>query len=662
MLKKSILFFVVIWGCVVSAYAEQPQTADRVTFYRALSPTPDEEVACRNIMQNILHKGYKKIKTNDSLSLEIFNRYVTNLDSDKSLFVASEIDSLRNIYGTRILDECLAGNLNTGFAIYNLFLRRTKEKINFMHLALSLTDVNFSTQESLGRDHKFEVWCSDRSQLTEHWKKEFKYWWLNFLYAGESNKTIRFSLAKSLSDLENYINRKRHDDAFRAYIFAVTTSFDPHTSYLSPHDLKDFRIEMSNSVEGVGIKIDATGEYTVITEVIPGTSASRSHQLKKGDKIIGVGQGMNNKITDVFGWRIEDIAKLIRGRKGSMVNIKYFPAGQSSKGSEKIVRLIRDKIDLEDELVKKNIIQQDGFKIGVISIPSFYLDFEGWEKKLDNYRRVSNDLTRILNELMAVQVDGIVIDLRNNRGGALDEAVRVTGLFIPLGPVVQIADSAGRIKLLSSDASCQQLYNGPLAVLVNRSTASASEIFTAAIQDYGRGIIIGERTFGKGTVQSIDKLSRLKSSSELGEVKLTTAKFYRISGGSTQHIGVIPDIIVPSMIDKPTGEDTYKSSLPWSTISQALYCQTGEISSEEKGVLLNKFNERSSKNILFQDYLHDVTVFNWIHNKKTISLRSSIFKSESETIRQIKKKYIKKDILVNEAVKVIVDQINFKKK
>ena len=662
MLRKSIFFFfLALLGFVVSVYAENPRMATPVRSRRTLTPTPKQMVACKNITQYLLQKSFRKFATKDSLSLEIFNRYLTNLDGEKNLFVATEVDSLRKIYGTRILDQCLAGNVNAGFAIYNLFLRRTKEKIHFMHNSLAQSNLNFSTQETLDRDHKNGFWSADRSELSGHWTKEFKYWWLNFLYAGETNKTIRLSLAKSLTELENNMNHKRSDDAFQAYIYAVSTSFDPHTNYFSPDKSENFRIEMSHAVEGIGIKMDASGPFTVITDVIPGGSAFRSHQLKKGDKIIGVSQGITNKITDVFGWRAEDIGKLIRGRKGTTVDIKIFPAGQGVRAQAKVVRLVREKINLEDELAQKSIIQANGFKVGVISIPSFYLDFDGREKKLVDYRSVSNDVTRILNELKAEHVDGIVIDLLNNRGGALEEAVRLTGLFVQSGPVVQIVNSSGRVELLNIDQSIQQPYNGPIAVLVNRLSASASEIFAAAIQDYGRGIIVGERTFGKGTVQSIDKLSQQKASSELGEVKLTTAKFYRISGGSTQHVGVIPDIIIPSLMDNTAGENSYKSSLPWSTISPALYSPTAEISPEAKSVLQNMYMDRASKDPLLQNYLYDVTVLDKIHKKTAISLQNTSFKSELLTIQQIKKKYRSRDIMINEAAKVVIDQKMFRK-
>jgi len=475
---------------------------------------------------------------------------------------------------------------------------------------------------------------------------------------------------KSFTSRLNLLSHQKPEDAFQAYIDALTTSFDPHTSYFSPDEYENFQIDMSRSLEGIGAKLQTESEYTVVNEVLPGGPAFKSNLLKKGDKIIGVGQGKKAEIVDVVGWRINDVVKLIRGKKGTVVRLKILPSSQAGRGPAKIIQLLRDKVDLEEQAAKKGIIQQNGKKIGVITIPSFYLDFEGQQQNAVNYSSTSRDVARILNELKAEHVDGIVIDLRSNGGGSLEESVKVTGLFIPRGPVVQISNSNGGNTVLN-DEDMQEQYNGPLAVLVNRYSASASEIFAAAIQDYDRGVIIGERTFGKGTVQSIIKLVRpitfFEKSPELGEIKLTIAKFYRISGGSTQHKGVEPDILMPSMIDTATiGEDTYTSSLPWSTISKASYKPTAEITTEKITLLRQKEVERSTKTVLFQNYLHDLKTLDQIRKKKAVSLQDSAFKSEIETIKRIEKEWIQeqdsakdisKDVLLNEAAGVVSDLV-----
>jgi len=640
-----------------------------------LRPTAAQEEASKYLGQYLRQNHYRKISVNDSLSQQILNRYIDNLDGSKSYFVASEVESLRHVYGTRIDDEFLAGKANVGFGVYNFFLKRAKEKMRYMRATADTVRFNFSLPETLDLDRKNDPWPTDRRQLTELWKKELKYQWLNLKYSGENSKTIRASLAKSFTNRLNLLNRQKAEDAFQAYTYALTTSFDPHTSYFSPDEYENFQIDMSRSLEGIGAKLQTESEYTIVNEVIAGGPAFKSNTLKKGDKIIGVGQGRVGDMVDVFGWRINDVVKLIRGRKNTFVRLKILPASQGGRGPAKIVMLLREKVDLQEQAAKKNIILQNGARIGVITIPSFYLDFEGQQQNAGNFNSTSRDVARILNELNTEHVDGIVIDLRDNGGGSLEESVNVTGLFISTGPVVQISNSTGG-KMVLRDEDRRVLYSGPLAVLVNRYSASASEIFAAAIQDYGRGVIIGERTFGKGTVQSLKKISELRpfaffgKQPELGEIKLTIAKFYRISGGSTQHKGVVPDIIMPSMIDTSiVGEDTYSSSLPWSTLSRSFYRPTMEISQEEIALLRQKQQERALKNRHYQSYLHDLNILNQIRKKKAVSLQDSVFKSEIERIKQIEGQWIvdqdstkgkNRDAVLNQSAAVVSDLAGLK--
>jgi carboxyl-terminal processing protease len=668
MFRKSLFLIIVVWGLVAPVYAATARKAAPARTVTALQPTAAEEEAGVYITQYLLQNHYRKVSVSDSLSMQIFNRYLDNLDASRSYFLAGDVENLRKLYGTRIDDEFLAGKPTAGFAIYNLFLKRAREKMQYLKAAADTVNFNFSTPETIELDRKTDPWPADRRQLVDIWRKELKYQWLNLKYSADSSKTVRSALAKTFTNRLNLFNRQKPEDAFQAYMYAVTTSFDPHTSYFSPDEYENFQIDMSRSLEGIGAKLQNESEYTVINEIIPGGPAFKSNLLRKGDKIIGVGQGKTAEIVDVTAWRINDVVKLIRGKKGTVVRLKILPISQGGRGPAKIVQLVRDKIDLQEQAAKKSIIQQNGQKIGVITIPSFYLDFEGQQQNTGNYTSTSRDVSRILNELNAEHVDGVIIDLRNNGGGSLEEAVKVTGLFIPSGPVVQISNSRGANSVLNDEDSREQ-YSGPLAVLVNRYSASASEIFAAAIQDYGRGVIIGERTFGKGTVQSIINVERpitfLGKSPALGEIKLTIAKFYRISGGSTQHKGVVPDIVMPSMIDTATvGEDTYTSSLPWSTIAKALYHPTSELNQEKINLLNQKEKERASKNSQYQAYLHDLTTLDQIRKKKMVSLQVSAFKSETETIKQIEKQWVqepdstqelKKDVLLNESAGVVSD-------
>ncbi len=673
MFRKSLLLTVVLLGSTESLFAANAVTSAHPEPVIIFKPSAAEEEAGKYITQNLLLNHYRKVSVNDSLSQQIFNRYLDNLDGTKSYFVASEVESLRKIFGARIDKEFLAGKANSGFGIYNFFLKRAKEKMRFMRAAADTIHFNFSVPETIDLDRKADPWPADRRQLYDLWKKELKYQWLNLKYSGESSPTVRGALEKTFTNRLNLLNHQNPEDAFQAYMTAVTTSFDPHTSYFSPDEFENFQIDMSRSLEGIGAKLQTEGEYTLINEVIPGGPVFKTNLLKKGDKIIGVGQGLTGEIVDVLGWRINDVVKLIRGKKGTIVRLNVLPASQAGRGPAKTVKLLRDKVDLEEQAAKKSIIQEGGRKIGVITLPSFYLDFEAQQKNAVNYNSTSRDVARILNELNAEHVDGVVIDLRDNGGGSLEEAVNVTGLFITTGPVVQVSNATGG-KMVLRDEDRRILYNGPLAVLVNRYSASASEIFAAAIQDYGRGIIVGERTFGKGTVQSLVKLTRPFSffgkKPDLGDLKLTIAKFYRISGGSTQHKGVVPDIIMPSLIDTSSiGEDTYTSSLPWSTISKAFYRSTAEINQEEIGVLKKKFLERSLRSHQYQAYLHDVSVLNQIRKRKITSLQEAAFKSEIETIKQIEKQWalapdsvksLNKDILINQSAAIVSDMAELK--
>ena len=655
-------------GSVTPLYARNIVERASPKVATTLKPTAAENEAGNYISKYLLQNHYRKVAVNDSLSQQIFNRYIDNLDGSKSYFVASDVERLRKIYGNQIDDEFLAGKATVGFDIYNLFLKRAREKMRYMRAAADTVHLDFSSPETLDLDRKSDPWPADQHQLTELWRKELKYQWLNLKYSGESDKAIRVSLAKSYKSRLNLLNRQKPDDAFHAYTYALTTSFDPHTNYFSPDEYQNFQIDMSRSLEGIGAKLQTEGEYTVVNELILGGPAFKSNRLKKGDKIIGVGQGRAVDIVDVSGWRINDVVKLIRGKKGTIVRLKILPASQGGRGPEKIVELIRDEVNLQEQAAKKSIIVQNSKKIGVITIPSFYLDFEGEQQNTGNYNSTSRDVARILEELNAEHVDGIIVDLRDNGGGSLEESVTVTGLFIPSGPVVQISNSTGG-KIVLKDEDSRVQYSGPLAVLVNRYSASASEIFAAAIQDYGRGVIIGERTFGKGTVQSLIKLSRPDSFTgkrpELGEIKLTIAKFYRISGASTQHKGVEADITMPSMIDTARiGEDTYTSSLPWSTLTPSFYTPFAEINPRKIEILRQKFQERSAKNPLYQSYLRDLDTLDQIRKKKAVSLQDATAKSETETIKRIEKEWVKEpdatkelsnDAVLNQSVAVVAD-------
>ena len=643
-IRKGLIVAIVSLGCTTPAFGRnttKPLTA--AVAPPPLRPTEMQQAAGRYVTQYLLKNHYRKVAVNDSLSQQIFSRYIDHLDGSKSYFLAGEVAALRQAYGNRLDNELLEGKSAAGFAIYNQFLRRAREKMRFMKATADTVRFDFSRPETLDLDRKNDPWPTDRQQLQALWKKELKYQWLNMKYSEGSGTAIRAELSKTFSSRLRLLYQQKPDDAFQAYLYAVTTSFDPHTSYFSPDEFENFQIDLSRSLEGIGAKLEMESEYTVVNEVIPGGPASRSNLLKKSDRIIGVGQGPAGEIVDVRGWRINDVVKLIRGRKGTVVRLKIFPASQGGRGPATIVRLVRDRVNLQEQAARKSIIELDNLRIGVITIPSFYLDFEA-QRLNANYNSTTRDVARILSELNAAGVQGVIIDLRNNGGGSLEEAVNVAGLFIPGGPVVQISNSSGG-KMVLRDEDRRVLYDGPLAVIVDRYSASASEIVAAAIQDYGRGVIIGERTFGKGTVQSLVKLTRpfsfLSKQTNLGQLKLTIAKFYRISGGSTQHKGVIPDIVIPSLIDASSvGEDTYPSSLPWSTISRTFYRPVSAVSREEIERLRQSYQAASALNRTGKEYLRYLGILNRIRKRKTVSLIDAAFRSENEELKRIEKRWM----------------------
>lgn len=640
-----------------------------------LAPTPEQMEASRHLAQYLIQNHYRKVPLNDSLSQQIFDRFLDNIDNNRSYFTASDVEKLRKEYGNRLDDDFITGNPEGGFAIYNQFLKRARQKMAFMMKALKTSTFDFTKPETLELERsKTAPWSVDLAALQDQWRKELKYQYLNMKFTGEKGKSIKSALEKSFRNRLNLFNQQKPEDAFVAYMNAVTTSFDPHTDYFSPDMYENFQIDMSRSLEGIGAKLQMENEYTVVNEIIPGGPAFKGNQLKKGDQIIGVGQGENGEIIDVVGWRINDVVKKIRGPKGTVVRLKVLPASQANKGPARIIRIVRAKVDLQEQAAQKKIIIDKGKKIGVIVLPSFYLDFEGERQNKTNYTSTTRDVIKILNELNAAKVDGIILDLRDNGGGSLEEAVNVTGLFVGQGPVVQVSNALGG-KMVLKDEEYPALYTGPLVVLVNRYSASASEIFAAAIQDYGRGVIVGDRTFGKGTVQSIVSIKRpfsmFTNQPDLGQLKLTVAKFYRISGGSTQHIGVLPDIVLPSMIDpEVVGEDTYTSSLPWTTISRADYTPVGSVSRADISMLKSEFKAQAAKDTQYQAYLKDLETLNRIRNKKSVSLQEKNFETESKTLKQIQDRWgdenletgkkKKTDFIIQETAGIMDDLIDLK--
>jgi len=549
---------------------------------------------------------YKYIPLDDALSQKVFERYIEQLDFNKQIFMQSDIEDLRK-YQFSFDDNLKTGRLEPAYKIYQLNLNRRYERFSY---ALSLLDneIKFDRPDQFQFDRSQAAWAKDTLELNEIWQKKVKSDALVLKLSGKEWKEIKELLSKRYNYALKHLIQTESEDVFQSFMNAYARTIEPHTSYLSPRNAERFKMEMNLSLEGIGAVLQLEYDYTVVRSLVPGGPADRSKQIFKNDKIIGVGQE-GEKIVDVIGWRLDDIVDLIKGPKGTKVQLQILSGKASDKNN--IVVITREQIHLEDREAKSSVEIIDGKEIGVITIPSFYM-------------KLSEDVDKELAVLAKQDVKGIIIDLRNNGGGALSEATLLTGLFIPSGPVVQVRDSRNQI-LVHQDENKAVTYKGPLTVLINRNSASASEIFAAALQDYGRAIIIGEQSFGKGTVQQHRRISRFydKDASLLGSVQYTIAKFYRIDGGSTQNKGVIPDIKFPSAVEhNDTGESLEKNALPWDNIKSAQYSPIDQLQPIVNS-LTEKHNSRIQNEIEFTYLQSDIEEYLKEKDMTTISIKEN---------------------------------------
>ncbi len=576
---------------------------------------------------------YKKFDLDDSLSAVIFNRYIKSLDYNRSYFLASDINVFDE-FKYQFDDDIKDGDVQPAFLIFNTFKKRVNERIDYVQKLLN-KGFDFSLNEKYDIRRDSAAWPKDTIELNEIWRKRVKNDALNLILAGKKWEKAKDVLQKRFDNLKRGIDQYKSEDVFQLFENSFTEAIDPHTNYMSPITSDNFKIDMSRSLEGIGAQLQTEDEYTKIVEVIPGGPAFKSKELHRDDKIVGVAQGDSSDFVDVIGWRITDVVQKIRGPKGTVVRLQIIPASEGINGTPKEVTLVRDKIKLEEQSAKDKVIDikkdNKSYKFGVITIPAFYADFEAEQRGDKDYKSTTRDVRKLLKDLHSKHVDGVIIDLRNNGGGSLEEAIKLTGLFIKTGPVVQVKSASGSVRV-EDDPDSALVYNGPLAVLVNRFSASASEIFSAAIQDYGRGLIIGEQTYGKGTVQNLIDLNRLLPNNKykLGQLKLTIAKFYRITGGSTQHLGVVPDVNFPSALDASEyGESSEPSSLPWDQIKATNFTRYSNIS-QYIPTLEKEHLKRISDDPEFDQYLEDVKEYKEAHAKKFVSLNEDVRKKEKE--------------------------------
>lgn len=569
---------------------------------------------------------YKPVPLDDALSGRIFDHYLKSLDPEKYFFDQADIDQL-SVLRTRFDDAIQNENLAPAFGMFNLYTQRVVERYSLARSLLK-AGFDFRQNESFEISREKAAWPKSDQETRELWRKRVKNDWLRLKLAGKDDAGIVETLDKRYDASIRRISRLKSEDAFQIFMNAYTTAVDPHSNYLGPRASENFDISMRLSLVGIGAVLEERDEYTVIRELMAGSPAAASGLLKVGDRIVGVGQGEKGQLVDVMGWRLDDTVRLIRGEADTVVLLDILPGTAGATEKHNLVPLVRKKITLEEQAAKKSIIpvSENGLtrQIGVIALPSFYQDFEARQKGDRNFKSATRDVERILGELKEQKVDGVLIDLRGNGGGSLVEAIELTGLFIDKGPVVQQRNAKGKITV-ESDTRAGVSWSGPLAVLINRGSASASEIFAAAIQDYGRGLIVGEPSFGKGTVQSMLDLDRITHSQQqqYGELKMTVAQFFRINGGTTQLRGVTPDIRFPDDGDTENQrEAAFDNALPWVQISAADYAPAGSLK-DELAALRNRHESRLKHDRDFLDLQEDLAEISRLRKENAISLNEA---------------------------------------
>jgi len=590
-----------------------------------LAPTAEEGRAARLVYGLLSDSNfhYRPEPLDDAMSAQIFKRYLDDLDGDKLFFTQADITRFAP-YKTSLDDAIKSEHLQPAFDIFTVYLQRVDERVAFAR-ALLKHDFDFTGKDSWAYDRKNVPWAADKSALDDLWRKYVKNDVLRLKLAGQKPDEIRKTLDKRYSQLASRAHLLTGEDVFQTFLDAYAMSLDPHTNYMTPRTTENFNISMRLSLEGIGAVLQKQDDYVAVRSMVPGGPAATSGKIKVGDRITAVGQGASGPMDDVIGWRIDDVVDKIRGDKNTKVRLAILPGNAGVDAKPVMLTLVRQKVRLEEQAAKSRIIETGTgatkHKIGVIELPTFYEDFEGRRVNDPNYASATRDVAKLLAQFKAQKIDGVVIDLRDNGGGSLTEAIDLTGLFVGAGPVVQVREAGGNVDV-QDDNDSHATWTGPLAVIVNRGSASASEIFAAAIQDYGRGLIVGENTFGKGTVQNLIDLDRVPhpEREHYGQVKLTVAEFFRINGGSTQHKGVVPDLAFPASLDgKDYGESTYDNALPYTEIKSADYRPLSHFASMLPQLVL-MHDARTKTDREYQWWMQDYTEFREQADKKTLSL------------------------------------------
>ena len=603
------------------------------------SPLSGEAVfadAAIELVEQLESKHYASVDIDDGFSSVVFDKYLDALDGSKLYLLASDVQRIARYRYT--LDNSLAeGDLTPAYDIYNIYHQRVIDRLVYAieRIDNAVPAMDFTVDEYLILDREDAPFAQSTAELDELWRKRVKNSVLSLKLTGDTNEEIVDKLGKRYRNQLRQVLKTNGKDVFQAYLSTVASSVDPHTSYFSPRDSENFNMGLSLSLQGIGAQLTTEDEYTKVVELIKGGPAERAAELQEGDKIIGIGQGVDGEIKDVVGMRLDDVVAQIRGEKDTVVRLSVIPVDAVSESSARVISITRDNVKLEDQSAKKEVIElsyaDQDYRIGVISLPTFYFDFEAAARGDEDFKSSTRDVRRLLEELKEESIDAVVVDLRNDGGGSLSEANQLVGLFIETGPTVQIRYSDLRNGFTRSfgDNDPGVVYDGPLAVLVNRTSASASEIFAGAIQDYQRGLVLGGQTFGKGTVQEIIPMS-------YGQVKLTRSKFYRISGASTQHRGVIPDIEFPDFYNAydDIGESSLDGALPWDTVRPVEYRAYHPVQAYLP--MLRELHEARAAESPDFNYLKDqIERTRELRERERLSLNEEIVKAEREAAKRV---------------------------
>jgi carboxyl-terminal processing protease len=594
-----------------------------------IEPQLDHRYASNIATRFLTNYHYKRTRLDDEISSEIFDNYFKLLDPNRIYFLGGDIEMFER-YRNSLDDALRHSDLLPAYEMFNVYIERVQQRVVYARDRVQ-KPFDFNVDEQYQYDREDEPWAVSTAELDELWRQRVKNDYLRLLLTDKEPEAIVETLTERYDNLDRRINELNTEDVFQFFMNAFAQSIEPHTAYLSPRNSENFEISMRLSLEGIGALLGRENEYTTISSVVPGGPADQDGRLKAGDRITAVGQGNDGKMVDVIGWRIDDVVDLIRGPKDTVVRLDVLPEDVSVSTPPDLIEIVRNEVKLEEQAAKSEVIEipvegSEGavLKIGVIDLPVFYMDFAGRAENKPDYRSSTRDVRRLIGELEEQGVTGIIVDLRNNGGGSLLEATTLTGLFIDTGPVVQVRNSSGRISL-EEDTDPGMAWEGPLAVMVNRYSASASEIFAAAIQDYGRGVVIGEPTFGKGTVQSLLDLDDYAPADKdsMGQLKITMAQFFRVNGGSTQNLGVEPDIRFPSFGDpQKYGERSLDNALPWTRIDAARYQTSGDLS-QLVAVADSRYQDRILEDEEFGWLMSDIDSYNEHADETSISLLES---------------------------------------